>query len=381
MKKNTRNIYPGGNTPYGFYSYYNYILMQKEAKKIFCIKGGPGSGKSTLMRYIGEYFSDKGENVDFFWCSSDPSSLDGILLKDRKTAMIDGTAPHVIDPVNPGAVDEIINMGEFWDEKGIRKNRNDILKCGENISGLFDYAYGYLKCARQYHIFMSQIIDKYITGDELREYESQIGLKLDSVSLLKRAESRKKKDMALGRKGSAGNVRKFFASAITPEGVISHIDSIIKDMEKVIVIEAPLGFRTERLLSPVSERLRGAGFEVEEYYCPLFPDEKTEHIVCPEARLAITCSNDYHTVADEKVDGKVMKVRIGCEECIRDKTTEKILKYVKKAGHENILNAVEMLKSAKEQHDILESYYIPNMDFDRIEKFKKIIADRIESEN
>ena len=113
MKGDQRNIYPGGNTPRGFYSYYNYILPQRKAEKIYCIKGGPGSGKSTLMKKTGEYFLEKGEDVDYLWCSSDPDSLDGILLPDRGVAVIDGTAPHVTDPVNPGAVDKIINLGMF----------------------------------------------------------------------------------------------------------------------------------------------------------------------------------------------------------------------------------------------------------------------------
>jgi hypothetical protein len=29
-----------------------------------------------------------------------------------------------VDPKNPGAVDEIINLGDFWDEEGIRKNKD-----------------------------------------------------------------------------------------------------------------------------------------------------------------------------------------------------------------------------------------------------------------
>ncbi len=66
MEGKTRNLYPGGNTPCGFYSYYNYILPQRKAEKIFCIKGGPGTGKSTLMKKIGRHFVDKGEE----WTSS-----------------------------------------------------------------------------------------------------------------------------------------------------------------------------------------------------------------------------------------------------------------------------------------------------------------------
>ena len=34
MKGHIRNIFPGGNTPQGFYSYYNDILPQRKAEKI-----------------------------------------------------------------------------------------------------------------------------------------------------------------------------------------------------------------------------------------------------------------------------------------------------------------------------------------------------------
>ena len=60
MDGRVRNLYPGGNTPDGFYSYYNYILPQREAEKIFCIKGGPGTGKSTLMKNIAQHFIKEG---------------------------------------------------------------------------------------------------------------------------------------------------------------------------------------------------------------------------------------------------------------------------------------------------------------------------------
>ena len=72
MKAQIREFFPGGNTPYGFHSYYNYISPQKEAEKIFCIKGGPGVGKSTLMKEICQHFIERNESVDLFRCSADP---------------------------------------------------------------------------------------------------------------------------------------------------------------------------------------------------------------------------------------------------------------------------------------------------------------------
>jgi hypothetical protein len=40
--------------------------------------------------------------VELFYCSSDPDSLDGIVLPLQQTGMVDATAPHVQDPTLPG---------------------------------------------------------------------------------------------------------------------------------------------------------------------------------------------------------------------------------------------------------------------------------------
>lgn len=89
-------MFPGGNTAVGFFSYYDYILPQEDAERIFVIKGGPGVGKSTFMKKAGRVFVKKGYDVEYMHCSSDPESLDGIVIPDLKAAMLDGTAPHVV---------------------------------------------------------------------------------------------------------------------------------------------------------------------------------------------------------------------------------------------------------------------------------------------
>jgi hypothetical protein len=146
MKGKVRYMYPGANTPLGFYSFYEHLLPQRNAKKIFCIKGGPGTGKSTFIKGIGEFFVNKNENVDLFRCSADPESFDGVLLKNRSVLILDGTSPHIVDPHNPAAVDKIIDFGIFWNENKIKKHRDEIINCNEKISRLYGVAYGYLKC-------------------------------------------------------------------------------------------------------------------------------------------------------------------------------------------------------------------------------------------
>ena len=40
----------GANSPTGFYSLYPELIQPERARTIYILKGGPGCGKSTLMR-------------------------------------------------------------------------------------------------------------------------------------------------------------------------------------------------------------------------------------------------------------------------------------------------------------------------------------------
>ncbi len=86
----------GANSPNGFYSLYDQLIDPGLAEDIFILKGGPGCGKSSLMRTVGKAMEDKGLYVEYIQCSGDPDSLDGIVIPALKTAIVDGTAPHVV---------------------------------------------------------------------------------------------------------------------------------------------------------------------------------------------------------------------------------------------------------------------------------------------
>ena len=43
-----------------------------------------------------------GQRIEKIHCASDPDSLDGVIFLDQKRAIIDATAPHVVEPDAPG---------------------------------------------------------------------------------------------------------------------------------------------------------------------------------------------------------------------------------------------------------------------------------------
>ena len=93
----------GANSPAGFYSLYDHLIPPETARAVYILKGGPGCGKSTLMRRVAGRMEAAGLEVEYILCSGDPDSLDAILIPEKQVAIVDGTAPHATAPLGPPA--------------------------------------------------------------------------------------------------------------------------------------------------------------------------------------------------------------------------------------------------------------------------------------
>ena len=96
----------GGNTPSGFYSLYHQLSDPARMRALYIIKGGPGSGKSTLMRRVERHAQAAGLETEEVLCSGDPDSLDAVMIPALGAAVVDGTAPQ-----------GVVSKGHFWGDK------------------------------------------------------------------------------------------------------------------------------------------------------------------------------------------------------------------------------------------------------------------------
>ncbi len=137
-----KSYFAASNTERGFLSYFAEIF-RKRAERCYIIKGGPGTGKSRLMREMGAAAESAGYGVEYYYCSSDPDSLDGIFAErgGDSFAVIDGTAPHSEDLIAPGCVDNIIDLGRFWSSRILRERRREIGTLGEKKKKAYSAAY------------------------------------------------------------------------------------------------------------------------------------------------------------------------------------------------------------------------------------------------
>ena len=90
------NCFLGANTAGGFVSRFDQLHTDRRVKKLVILKGGPGCGKSTFMKKLRATAAELGADTECYPCSSDPASLDGILIPAAGLAIVDGTAPHAV---------------------------------------------------------------------------------------------------------------------------------------------------------------------------------------------------------------------------------------------------------------------------------------------
>lgn len=365
MTKGTlKSFFPGGNTSKGFYSFYHHMI-EPDATRIFVIKGGPGVGKSTLMRKIGETMLERGYDVEYHCCSSDNGSLDGVHIPGIRVALLDGTAPHVVDPKNPGAVDEIVHLGDFWDETKLRASKEEILTCNARVGRLFQIAYASLKEAgcimEEWESYITEAQDwaqvNQVTFDILKELEAQCTPQFQR----------------------APKSRHLFASAITPTGPVTHFPSILQGVTKLYSIQGLPGSGKSTLITKVAQWAQDRGLDTEVYHRPLTPDE-LDGVVIPALKTAVVNTGLPFTVNTQDVPGlkDVAAFDLGSylrQDIMQVYSTEAEAAAVRFRAAFN--RGSEYIGKAKAEHDRMEEYYIPAMDFAAINKKRDEILGRI----
>lgn len=351
-----RHVFPGGNTSLGFFSYYDNIIRQEDAERIFVIKGGPGVGKSTFMKRIGEKMLAMGYDVEYMHCSSDSDSLDGLVIPELKIAFIDGTAPHVVDPKNPGAVDEILNFGEYWDADGIRAHRDEIIGTGREVGYIFGRAYRYLRAAYAIYEGSAAIYREAAKKGAIN------GLAAELIEeLLGNADV-----------GEEGRERKLFASAITPDGFYNYLDSVLT-AGRVYELTGGLGTGEDGILTKIKTAALERGYDTGGYYCALNP-YKIEHLVIPGLDAAFTTANHYHSAKVKKY--KSFDMLDLMDHDVLGRYGDDL--HRNQADVDTLLNgALNTVHRAKALHDKLETYYVPHIRFGEIDGLLDRTLERI----
>ncbi len=337
----------GANNKAGYCSLYSSLYDPYIEGKHLILKGGPGTGKSTLMRKVAEKAERKGYYVERGFCSADPNSLDVVLVPEINFSICDGTAPHTFDPKMPGVSEHIIDLGVAWDRKFLNSHIEEIGKLMKDNGLQHKKTTDFLRVASSIEMESTAICAACVDEEKLLRYVKR---------LVNRVVPEKKSN-------EKGKVYKRFLSAVSPEGIDVKYETIVALSEKIITIEDEFSAVSPFIVEYINAYALEKGYDVYQCYCPLFPNLKIEHIIIPQLKTAIFTQNTYHYSID---DGErcVHASRFFDKEMFN--SNKEKLTLQKRAKRELIDEAVRKLSIAKDIHDQLEDFYIKATDFDII---------------
>lgn len=346
MYENKITFFLGANLKEGFVSYFDTLHNIEKGHFTYIIKGGPGTGKSGLMKKIAKHFEDKDLKVIYVPCSSDPHSLDGVIIPSLGVSVADGTAPHVLDPVYPGCRDEIVNVGGFWDGNMLVKNEEEIISASKENKALLKKAARFISAAAEMQKDTFHCAFETVDSAKLGRFATRFSARnLPTVS------------------HQTGQEYRCLISGITPVGRVMFKDTVTELADDIIAIEDEFGTASRMILESVKASAMLAGYDVIACYCPLHPKTKVEHLIIPRLRLAITTSNAAHRAEFEEIK-RIHASRFYNKKLLEQKRER--IAFNRKATAELVSEASDILAEAKSAHDKLEKPYIEAMDFDAV---------------
>ncbi len=340
------SFFLGANTPKGFYSLFNELYDYNNDWNMYIIKGGPGTGKSSIMKRVAKEAEKYNYTVERIPCSSDPLSLDGIIIPELKVSVADGTSPHIINPVYPGVCEHIVNLETCWDKNKLKNNSTKIKRTTNQNSEYHKQSIKYLKSSAIINNEIKTITDKYFKRDKAKRFAERF-----CENNLTESES------------DTGMCKKRFLSAVTPIGITIQYDSLFNMCDKIISITDNTSLISGYINELINNNADKKGIDRILCMCPLNPDEKIEHIIFPYLKLGIFTSNTYHPMI--KKNGRTIHSDRFINETLACDYKNKI-SFLNKTKLEMTGEAIRCLEKAKATHDILESYYISSMDFSKV---------------
>ena len=344
MPQYEKRYFAAANSCNGFVSFFDDIY--KNVDKLYIIKGGPGTGKSKLMRDIANEACNKDYNVEYFYCSSDPSSLDGIIITDLNLGVVDGTAPHTRDPKFPGICDEIINIGDFWKVAALNAKHDTIRELINKKDELYANVYRYLAAADEVAGDIRAITRNAVDYEKLSAAVKRIAKNIKSGS------------------GYKKEIR--ILEAISCDGEVNLPTFYdIADNKYVIQDNYSTAYILLRELLCIAEIKNQPVFVS---YSPLNPKFETG-LYLPEISTSFTIgvndTNDKIINMERFIDGDYIKLH------------KNKIKFGRRCYTELMNGALKYLSEIKSLHAELETIYTSAMDFKRKEDFTKKLLIKI----
>lgn len=354
MKNPHEKYFLAANSSEGFVSSFKENYDPHLGWKAYIIKGGPGTGKSSFMKSFAKKAEDTGLRTLHCPCSSDPDSLDAVIIPEKRLFIADGTAPHIIDPDFPAVCEIILNFGDFWDSDMLDPDASEIIALTRRNKQLHKTASEYIKGAAP---FLKENFYADLTS-------------LDRKKATRYAENLCKKYISVTRNVPKEWVR--YLVSPSPKG-IAFLGDWLTDIGTLIPILDQNGAISTFIFDKIRQTALALGHETITIKSGLLPSLIIDGVIIPALNIAFIRESRY-TPLNTQIR-RIHAERFLDQNAI--KTDRKRQRVNSKTADILLNQAVTTLRAAKLNHDRLEAFYIKAMNFEKLGRFAQDLTQKI----
>lgn len=348
------HLFAAANTENGFISFFDKAFFGEKAVINYILKGGPGSGKSTIMKNYAKHAEKNGLTPIYYHCSSDPYSLDGVTVKETGISVIDGTSPHAVEPAYPGVRDFYVDLSPAWNTSVLAESSDKIISLAKAKSDCYKTAYRLLEASGKIEREMHETAKSFVDCEKIRNFTDRFFKKYIKS---KTPKHKTIKEVVVSAVSAKGFVRYF-----TLEKYAKNL-FFIKESKKV----------EDFLFEELAEMTKKSGASAVFALSPENP-KKVVGILFPENDICISLY-DSDMVSEFEASGKTVKfinsTRFinpdafgSCRQKFR--FSEKCFDTLRSA-------AISELSRAGAFHAALEEIYISATDYNKVTEISEIL--------
>ena len=356
----TKHYFACANSAKGYINLFHSNLAPLD--KVYILKGGPGKGMSELMRKIAKTLEEHNEIVEYIHNPSDPDALDGVIFPKLNVGIVDGTAPHVIEPKVPGAIEEYVNLGVSWNTEALAGYKDHILELMVRMQQYHEKAYTEFKEGLKVHDEWEKVYIQNMDLSRADELTTEV-----TKSLLPTTQFKKQ-----------SLVKHRFFGGSTPKGPMDFVENITSDITTRYFIKGRPGSGKSTMMKKILRTAEAQGLDTEVYHCGFDP-ESLDMLLFPELSLCIfdsTAPHEYYPSreGDKVIDMYTEIIKQGTDEQYKKELAEIQIRYKShiKAGTSHLADAKTHLEELNHIYDKATNFSV----VDRIGKelYQKIIS-------
>ena len=329
-----RDYFLGGTSPAGFAT--SFWQEQQQAYG-FYLKGGPGTGKSTLLKKFAAAFAD--EDVSVYHCASDPHSLDAVVLEQRGIFAADATAPHTAETALPHVTGTLVDLAEGLDAERLYPHRTEIMRIYRENQAAHQQARKGIAGIAAMEESITAAGNAALYREKLRQFAARFA-----------------KRLLPKENGQTGRLLHRQSTALTPLGNCTWIP---KDYD-LILLHDPANAASAELLTLLSERAVQAGTVCEVTHALTQNGQPPVQILLPEQHIAVASADSLSGIGMQEPVSEIRMQRFYDSTALR--SHKGMVQFCRRSAEGLTARVGGILADALDIHDALEAYYISALD-------------------